>query len=176
MHTSVFEGQRNITLETKQGSTELRSHDMVIKQSASMCVRVCGVKLYKCNNISLSPPLLLPNSSPTCASMHVFQGVPTSSIYSWGKSDISGVTMDTVATELQYLSGRPRVCLCLYLLLSHTHTHTLYQHPRMQARHLFILNFLAFLIFDKILTVIISCCEWYWYFLKSLNLKKKKNS
>lgn len=56
------------------------------------------------------------------------QGVPTSGIYSWGKSDISGVTMDTAATELQYLwvGGLESGCACTSTSSTHTHTHRVY--------------------------------------------------
>lgn len=61
-----------------------------------------------------------------CVRMHVCQGVPTGGIFSWEKSDISGVTMDTVATELQYLwvGGLESGCACTSAFMyTHTHTH-----------------------------------------------------
>lgn len=61
-----------------------------------------------------------------CMCVHVCQGVPTTGIYSWGKSDISGVTMDTVATELQYLwvGGLESGCACTFASYTYTHTDT----------------------------------------------------
>lgn len=129
-HADMFKGQRNISLQTMLESAVTWLYDMLIKHTTSVFLFRWTAQMQ--HNL-FSPAPRLPTSMPSykCVCLHVCQGVPSSGIYSWGKSDISGVTMDTVATELQYLwvGGLEIGCACTSAFCIHTHTQT---HPRMQ--------------------------------------------
>lgn len=102
---------------------------MLIKHTALeyiyICVCVFGQTVQMQHNLSCFYHLyFLTARQVVCVcgggGVHVCQGVPTSGIYSWGKSDISGVTMDTVATELQYLWVGGLKCGCACTSASYT--------------------------------------------------------